>query len=453
MRSYAILIGEFAAGVGLRDLPQATVHAVRRHTLDTLGAAIAGAAQPEALAVSAAARVAYGQAGSAVVWGQAEPASPGVAALVNGTAAHALELDDASGCDHSGAVVIPAVFAALALPGASRNEEDIVAAIALGYDIGRRVMEAAGGYDGHNGAGWHSTATCGVFGAAVAVARVLNCDAAATANALGIASSFASGTWAFLAEGAMTKRMHPGHAANAGLVAVELGRAGMTGPVRAFEAEWGGFFRTYAPQASQPGLLVQGLGQDWRIHRSSIKPYASCRGTHAAIDAILALEGKIAPDELEAIEIGVTATVEKMCGGKSVRTFVDAQMSLPYACSVALLHGAADVGLFDAAHREDARVRRLMDRVQVRAVNDLPSNVAARVGLRLRSGAVRTLAVDVPLGSPGNALPDDALLAKYHGLADAVIGAGPATRLAERIQNLGVGLDARTLPGLASTLR
>src|SRR3954469_6128616 len=99
-------------------------------------------------------------------WGGDERLPPAVAALVNGTAAHALELDDASGCDHSGAVVLPAVFAALDLPGCTATEWDVVAAIVAGYAVGRRVMEASGGYDGHNGAGWHSTGTCGVFASA-----------------------------------------------------------------------------------------------------------------------------------------------------------------------------------------------------------------------------------------------------------------------------------------------
>lgn len=445
----AAQLGRFVAAIRAATLPEATVHAVQRHTLDTLGAAIAGAAQPEPRAAMAASVAAFGPGGDSPVWGTGPSASPAVAALVNGTAAHALELDDASGCDHTGAVVVPAVFAALDLPGCEASEDDVLAAIVAGYDVGRRVMEASGGYDGHNGAGWHSTGTCGVFAAAAAVARVLRCDAATTANAIGIAGSFSSGTWAFLADGAMTKRLHPGHAASAGLLAVEMGRAGLTGPSQVFEASWGGFFATYVPGTAHPERLIDGLGRDWRIHLSSIKPFASCRGTHAAVEAILQLRSEIAASEIESMTIDVTPTVNKMCSGKIVETFVDAQMSLPYTAAVAALHGGADIDHFQDNYRRDERVRNLLQRVRLRPDTSLPSNVAARVSIVARDGREVSLAVDVPLGSPGNPLPQAQLLAKFHSLADPVLGAGGAIALEKRILQLGGGRRASGLSALA----
>ena len=438
-------LGQFVAGIRCDSLPPDTVHAVRRHTLDTLGAAIAGAAQPEPRAAFAAGTAGFGAGGRTAIWGTAAQASPALAALVNGTAAHALELDDASGCDHSGAVVVPAVFAALDLPGCGADEQDVVAAIVAGYDVGRRVMEASGGYDGHNGAGWHSTGTCGVFAAAAAVARVLRCDAATTANALGIAGSFASGTWAFLADGAMTKRMHPGHAASAGILAVEMSRAGMTGPAQVFEADWGGFFATYVRDKCDAELLVADLGREWRIHRSSIKPFASCRGTHAAVEAILGLRDDFPADAIERVTVTVTPTVERMCRGKSVGTIVDAQMSLPYAIAIASLHGGAGIELFADHVRLGPEVRQLMERIDVQAGEGLPSNVAARVSMSSRDGRSATRAIDVPLGSPGNALPQEQLLAKFHSLAAPVIGGARAQALAQRIMQMGTAAPAAGL--------
>lgn len=447
-QSYAATLGDFVASLQYESLPVATVKAVRRHLLDTLGVAIAGAAQPEPQAVWHAARASFGLSSGAAIWGRYGGAAPAVAALVNGTAAHALELDDASGCDHSGAVVVPAVLAALASPGARTDGQAIVTAIAAGYDVARRVMEAGGGYDGHNGAGWHSTGTCGVFGAAVAAARILGCDATVTANALSIAGSFSSGTWAFLADGAMTKRIHPGRAASAGLLAAELSRAGLSGPTQIFEAPWGGFFNTYTPGRGEPSLLVAELGVEWRIHRSSIKPFASCRGTHAAVEAVLSLRERLAAAEVETVAVEVTATVEKMCRGKDVRNFVDAQMSLPYAVSVAWIHGAANVDQFDEDTRRDPRVRAMMDRVQVTAIDGLPSNVAARVNARTRDGAQHALAIDVPLGSPGNPLTQDALERKFHSMADRVLGRAAAEALATAVSRLGDHGDAADLPAL-----
>ena len=442
-------LGELVAAIRSDDLPQRTVQAVRRHTLDTLGASLAGAAQPEPRAALDAGQASFGAGGESVIWGRSTRASPALAALVNGTAAHALELDDASGCDHSGAVVVPAVLGALGLPGCAANDEDLIAAIVAGYEVGRRAMEASGGYDGHNGAGWHSTGTCGVFGAAAAVARLLRCDGPVTANALGIAGSMASGTWAFLADGAMTKRLHPGHAASAGLLAVQMSRSGLSGPAQIFEAPWGGFFATYVRDRAQPELLLREFGGEWRIHRSSIKPFASCRGTHAAVEAVQRLRTEFAPAAIERIEVFVTPTVDKMCRGTSVATLVDAQMSLPYAVAIASLFGDAGIDLFAERVRNDRDVHALMERVGIRSDTTLPSNVAARVNIKVRDGRSQSLAIDVPLGSPGNELPQDRLMAKFHALADPVLGPTRARALADRI--LGLGSD-RPAAGIEALL-
>ena len=307
-------LAAFYTDLAAEFLPGEAVHAVRRHMLDTLGAALAGAGQPAAVAVRKAVASMAGGPGEAVLWARAERAPPVPAALVNGTAAHALELDDTSGCDHSGAVVVPAVLAALAV-APEAIDADVVAAVVAGYDLGRRVMEAAGEYDAHNNAGWHSTGTCGVFGATIAAARLRRLDARTATNALGIALSFASGTWAFLGDGAMTKRLHPGHAAAAGLLASELAVQGMTGPADAFDAPWGRFLPTYARDAADPAALTADLGERWRILRSSIKPFASCRGTRAAVETVLGLrEGAPA----ERIEVAVMPTV-RACAGAPPR--------------------------------------------------------------------------------------------------------------------------------------
>jgi 2-methylcitrate dehydratase PrpD len=436
----AATLASFYARLRAEELPAETVHAVRRHVLDTLGAALAGVRQPESEAVFATTRLAYGDGGAALLWGRAKTAAPAAAALVNGTAAHALELDDASGCDHSGAVVVPALLAALPL-ATGAGEGDLIAGVVTGYDLGRRVLEASGGYDAHNNAGWHSTGTCGVFGAAAAVARLLACDEATTRNALGIAGSFASGTWAFMSEGAMTKRLHPGHAAASGVLAVLLARSGMTGPAEILDAPWGGFLSTYAGDKADWPALTTGLGKDWRIHRSSIKPYASCRGTHAAVEAMLKLrhEGAL-PENLAAIRVNVHPTIMQMCGATDISTLLDAQMSLPYAVSVALVHGGADLPMFSEAVRRDRAVLEQARRVEVVESTEPMSNVAAELVLQLRDGEQRRLRIDVPLGSATNPLPDDGVISKYRSLAIPIIGPEAASRLEDAVLGLGNGV-------------
>lgn len=446
-RPAAQTLASFYSRLRAEDLPSSTIHAVRRHLLDTLGAALVGARQPEPEAAWVAARAAYGEDGQAILWGRAQTAGPAAAALVNGTAAHALELDDASGCDHSGAVVVPAVLAALPL-SEQADERDLIAAIVAGYDLGRRVLEAAGGYDLHNNAGWHSTGTCGVFGATAAVTRLLRFDEAAMCNAFGIAGSFASGTWAFMANGAMTKRLHPGHAAASGVLAALLAR-GMSGPAAIFDAPWGGFLPTYARECADHEALTAGLGTEWRIHRSSIKPYASCRGTHAAVEAMLRMRAEGATlSTVAAIRVRVHPTIVRMCGSTNVQTLLDAQMSLPYALAVALVHGAADLPMFSDDMRRDSGVLSQARRVEVIESTEPMTNVAAELELDLQGGGQRKLRIDVPTGSATNPLPDTEVMTKFSALAAPVVGLAGAARLEEAVFGLGNGIAPREIAEL-----
>ena len=154
-----------------RSCPPA-IAVAKRFLLDNLGAAIAGAkSEVTLIALEAARAAAEGGAGSSVVFGRHVTLPAPLAAMVNGTSAHALELDDFGGCGHSGAVVIPVVLA-LAARGRISGKAALAALLA-GYDLAARVLEGAGGYRPHNEKGWHSTGTCGSFGAAAAAAKLL----------------------------------------------------------------------------------------------------------------------------------------------------------------------------------------------------------------------------------------------------------------------------------------
>ena len=143
------------------DLPAELVARTKRHLADTLGAGLVGATSQVAKEVSAV-LLSEGATPLATLWGRKEYTSARNAALLNGIAAHAFELDDTGGCDHSGAVVIPAILAILPLCQRVISGEELITAVVIGYDVARRVLEACGGYSAHNGAGWHSTSTCGV---------------------------------------------------------------------------------------------------------------------------------------------------------------------------------------------------------------------------------------------------------------------------------------------------
>ena len=350
----AVRLGDWVAGMASRPLSPGQMRKASDHFLDTLGAMVAGQDEPPARAARAVFRRPgpVPLAGVAGLWHHGATADPLDAAFVNAVAAHCLEIDDTEGCDHSGAVVVPVLLALLpscgvldgGVPdGGARPGGRLLPALVAGYEVGRRVQLALGGYDRHNARGWHSTATCGVFAAAAAASVMLGLDGGQSASALGIAASSSAGGWAFSADGSMTKQFHPGKAARAGLEAALLAQAGASGPQQVFEPVWGGFFATHGGPDStgsdsvRPGLLVDGLGCVWHFEHSAIKPYASCRSAHTAIDAflgILATED-LSPADVQGVRVHVNDFLRPMICPPVPADAAQSRMSLPV--SLALL--------------------------------------------------------------------------------------------------------------------
>jgi len=439
-------MGAFIAESVTAELPVAVVEKATRHALDTFGAALAGSGSDEARAVRAMLQATAGS-GPAATWGTDLALSPRDAALANGVAAHAYELDDTGGCDHSGAVVLPAAVAALSLASEPVAGTEFLMAIVLGYDIGRRVLEAFGGYQPHNAAGWHSTGTCGVFGATAAACRILHGDARQCAAAIGLAASFAGGLWAFIHDGSQAKRMHAGRAAEGGLLAALLARQGITGPAQVFEDVWGGFLPSYAHGPTRAAALVDELGRSWRIERAAIKPYASCRGTHGAIDAtsqILQDHG-LCSDDVARIDVRLSGFLHGMCGGTDVATLPAAQMSLPYAVAARIGLGHAGLSAYSPACRQDERLLNLMRRVAMQVDAGMQPDEEPFIAIRTRNGQRFEGRVTVPLGAPGNPLSDAALVAKFMELAGRVLPEPQAVRLHDAVLRLDACADARDL--------
>jgi 2-methylcitrate dehydratase PrpD len=434
-------LASFVAESSFDDLPPEVVAKAKRHLLDTLGAALAGArAEPARYA-----RAVMDSTGDAIVWGTPQRANARDAAFINGVAAHALELDDSGGCDHSGAVVVPAVFAALSSTARPVSGAALLHAVVLGYDIARRVLEACGGYSAHNGRGWHSTMTCGVFGAAAASARVLGHDAQGIGAALGHAASLAGGLWGFIHDGSQTKRLHSGRAAEGGLTAALIAASGMSGATRIFEDVWGGFLRTFAPDSSCPEALVAELGANWKIMRCSIKPHACCRSIHSALDALIELASA---GPVVQVRVRLSAFVHAMCGDRAPVNLASAQMSMPYALAAALVFGDADIDAFVASAREDERVASMMARIVLEPDPALADLDEPDVTATYADGSVRSLRATIPLGDPRRPLDDARLLAKYRGLACDVIGSEAADALAHAVLNIEECRDARDLERL-----
>jgi len=347
------------------DLPVRTREVVRLALLDTVGAGVYGFETPWTKTLLEWVQ-AGGAKGRSRAWGGGQPKMRAAdAALANGVAAHAFELDDYHNAKlHPGAVVIPAALAVAEELDAAG--ERLVTAIAAGYEVMIRSSLALNPSAARL-RGWHLTGVCGPFGAAAACAVLMGLDTERTAWALGLAGTQGGGLWAFNADGTMSKRLHAGKAAHSGVLAAELAAAGFTGPTQIYEVEDGGFLKAYS-DASDPAPLTDALGQRYHLDAISVKPYSCCGSTHAYIDAALELRRRLGNgwDPARPVRVGMSKVVNVQCGfDYAPSTALNAQMSLRYAVAAALLDGQVLPQQFTDERMRDAELCALAGRLEL----------------------------------------------------------------------------------------
>jgi 2-methylcitrate dehydratase PrpD len=378
--------------------------------------------------------------------------------LVNGVLAHSLDFDDthAAGTLHPGAPVISAAIAAGEMVGASGA--DILAAIIAGSEVTCRVAVSLPAGD-HYARGYHPTATCGVFGAAAAAARVFGLDAAGVESALGIALSQSAGSLQFLTDGAWTKRFQVGWASMAGLSAATLAREGFKGATDSLSGRHG-FMSTYAPNPN-PERAVQDLGTVFELMATAVKPYPSCRYGHAGIDAVLALRAEhgLRPEQIEQITYGTSKAGMLLVGEPAAKKInpqnvVDGQFSGPFVMASAMATGKMDWDSYNGL--QDPVIRSLLPKFV--SVNDpeieaeFPTNMSGKVTI-LAEGKTYTHIVVVPKGEPSNFLTEAELRAKFAGLTTTVLGVAGSAALADAVLRLDKTDDVSSLAHAAEPLR
>jgi 2-methylcitrate dehydratase PrpD len=409
------LLASFVSGLTFEEIPADVIEKAKIHIGDTLAAGLAGSRSNEFLI----ARKTIQGSGPVRIWGTHQTAGARDAALVNGVAAHAFELDDSGGCDHSGAVVLPAVLAAVGSCDHPISGREILAAVVAGYDVGRRILEATGGYDAHNRLGWHSTGTCGTLAAAAAVARLRKLDPLATRDAITLSTSFSSGLWAFIHDGSQAKKVHAGRAAEGGLLAAMLASEGMAGPSKVFDDVWGGFFRTFNKDACQPALLSEDLGKNWKVRRAVLKPYASCRGAHSAIDALedILAETGAGIDDIASMQLDMSAMLMGMCGAREHGAMAATQMSLPYALAARCTFGTAGLQAYSTDRRSDARIVERMQTIELRTDETMAPMAEPVLTTMFRDGRRFSRMVPRATGSAERPMSQGAIRAKFDELA------------------------------------
>lgn len=424
--------------VSLKDtsLPPRTAEQMRAALLDTVGAGLHGTTTPWAQHVIGWATEAPPATGAAVWGAPGRPARPADAALANGTSVHSFELDDYHNAKlHPGAVVIPAALAVAETVHASGRE--LLKAVAAGYEVMIRTSLAL-----DPGAakmrGWHLTGVCGPFGAAAAAAYLLGLDAEQTTWALGLAGTQGAGLFAFNADGAMSKRLHPGRAAHAGVLATQLAARGFTGPAFIYEADDGGFLRAHSDHADA-ARLVQDLGTVFHADAVNFKPYSCCGSVHSSIDAALRLREQLGgpPAPGQRVRVGMSQVLDVQCGyDYHPSTVLFAQMSLRYCVAVALLDGAALPPQFTPERIRDPKVVQLAADLELVRDPELdriyPTHFAGWVEVETDTGPRRVDILD-PTGSAANPMTLDQLKEKFRYVAGTVLPPERVAALQEKL--------------------
>jgi 2-methylcitrate dehydratase PrpD len=359
----------YVAALRLDGLPAATVESATALVLDHFGCAILGLTLPWTSAVITALTGAgdlapAGDHPGAHVYGRPGAVPAGSAALVNGTATHGFELDDTHlpTMTHPGCVVIPAAVAAAQVTGASGR--DLLAAVVAGYEVMGRIARATG--LGFGERGFHATGQVGPMGAAAAAARLTGQDAAAMAGTVGLAASFGGGIKAFSVGSGNVKRLHAGRAAQAGLLAATLTRAGFDGPPAAVAGRFG-FVPTFSTDPEpRYAHLTGGLGERYVVDEVYLKPYAACGAVHGAVAAASTL-APVDPGRVDRVLVGTSRRALAQNSNTDPTDVISAQYSTEYAVALALLGGATEPRRFlDVATGADAAVRRLAARTVLR---------------------------------------------------------------------------------------
>lgn len=355
----------------------------RLHLLDWLGC-VAGARRSD---VAAAAQA-------------AEPDVLTRAALLG----NVLEMDDVhrAAILHPGPVVWPAALSAARDEKAGMNE--LLDGAVQGYEA---VIAIGATLDAHHYGFWHNTSTAGGFGAAAAAASLYELDPERITWSLGNIGSLAGGFWHMRHAPVMTKQLHVGHAALAGLWVARLARAGFTGPAAILEGPQG----LYEATTSDPKPLV--LGDGWRIEEVSFKPWAACRHSHPAIDAALELkaEGALTPPFL----LETYADAIAFCDRPDPKTEIDAKFSLQHSIAVVAAEGEPRPEHYQPEAIADPALAALRAQVQVREAPDISARYPGHFGARLSAGAGSVELVDTR-GDPERALPPEGIIAKARSL-------------------------------------
>src|SRR5689334_10165023 len=425
--SASAAVAEWVAGPGPRELPDPALALVRRALADTVAVTLLGAAM-DAPRIVAQVEFDRSMHGAASVFAMRRKTDPIVAALVNGTSAHAALFDDnnAPMIAHPSAPLFSALLPLAQATNATGRA--VVESYAAGFEVGVKLGRALNPrlYE----RGWHVTRTLGVIGAAAACARLLALTPDAIASAIGIAASMAGGFRQNF--GTMTMPLHVGLTARDAIHAALLAQRGFRADEEALEGRYG-FFRVFAQQAA----VLPPLGEPLELLASGIvfKPYPSGAPTQAALDAALALRDQVDPNAIARVTCFVHPWNAMTLRAREPRDPLQAKVSLAFCVAAALVHGRVSSREFTAQALADAKIVDLMRRVETRVSDSLPDSneFPAEVEIVTRDGRTLRHRSDVPPGGSTRPLSDADVFAKLRDCATGVLDATALERTMQLI--------------------
>lgn len=418
------------------DLPEDAVAWAKTAILDTVGVTLAGANEDCVHLVEG---MQAQSPGPCLIFGRGARAGPLDAALINGTASHALDFDDFAKTigGHPSVPLVPAIIALGEIQGTSGR--DAITAYVAGFEAESKFARAVNFH--HYEKGWHPTATLGIFGTVAASAHVLGLTEEQTATALALAASLASGIKANF--GTMTKPLHVGHSVRNGVMAALLARDGFTANQQAFEHKQGFFKvfngdgnfdadRIFDAWADPLDIVDPGLG---------LKQFPCCGSIHPAINAMLDLmrNNNLTSGEVREIKILTNPRRLPHTDNPDPKSGLEAKFSIQYVVARAMTDGRVDFGHFEGDAIDDRQVRSLMAMVRTGAHPDMAASsdnqYSAEVSVTTKDGATFSSRVDNLLGrGPAHPMSRDELWQKFNDCAGRALPDGRILPLFEMLE-------------------
>ena len=440
----AQIFAKFGAELRHQDLSSDVIHHAKRAVIDWYAAWLPGSIEPPATLLEIAMSDDLDRGTARLAQGRLS--TPRTAALINATAAHTVEVDDIyrEAIYHPGA---PTIAAALAIGQAeSASGLAFLTAVVAGYEISTRIGAAMGR---EHYRFWHNTGTVGTFGAAAAASNLLKLDAIPYTHALCTGATFAAGLQQAFRMDSMSKPLHAGHAAQAGLLAAQSAAAGVTGSLDVIDGE-AGFGKAMGPGPEWEKSVLT-LGTVFHINNMTFKNHACCGHTFAPIDGALALQKQmsIQAHEVHRIHIATYRPALDVAGNFEPVTAAQARFSIPYVVATALLYGSVRLAAFTSERLADPAIRDLMSKIELSVDPALdasfPGQRAAHVRIELNDGRSASFFQPTRKGDPEAPLTDDDLSNKFMELVTPVVGQPQATVLLKRLWHLEECINVASL--------